>query len=526
MRDQLLQLLTYARGMWRYRWYGLILTWCVSIIGRSVVYSIPNKYQASTRVQIERQSALAPLLKGLAVDTDMLAKVAFMTRIIMGRKNLENIIDTTDLKNFAKTPAEKQQLIGNLQKGIQITLPTKRKGSGNIFAFRYSHTEAYIAKQVIENVLKTLVEGAVLDSLTDKKSAQKFIIEQIEQQEIRLVASEEKLANFKKKNVGMMPSDGQGYYSRLQQSYDGRDKLRSNLRIVNSKFELLSKQLKGEAPAFAGDSDIDKQIRVHKTELGELLLKFTEQYPDVIAKRQIIAQLQKKKSKELADRKKNPEGFNEAKNDLSLNPVYQDTKIALSAAAVEVKTIQSKLSEQNIKIRKYEALVDTIPEVEAQLTRLNRDYKVIKTQYEALLGRLESAKLSAEADKGGDNVKFKIIDPPFVPVAPASPKRAILLISVLFSGIAGGLGLMFLLYMIRPVFITTQELNTTLGLPVLGAVKIRWSSAQKAKLKFELTKFMAAAFCLIILFGIVFIFKDSGSYYLQTAVLGKTGGLS
>ncbi len=523
MRDQLLQLLTYARGMWRYRWYGLILTWCVSIIGWLVVYSIPDKYEASTRVQIVSQSALDPLLKGLAVDTDMLSKVALMTRIIMGRENLESIIDNTDLKNYAKTPAAKQGLIRSLKGGIQIGLPRKR---GTLFTFKYSHTEAYIAKQVIDNVLRTLVDGAVLDSLTDKRSAQKFILEQIEQQEVRLTVAEEKLAEFKKKNVGMMPRDGQGYYTRLQAAYEERDKLRSELRITKNKYELLDKQLKGEAPAFAGDSNIDKKIRAHTAALDELLLKFTEQYPDVIAKREIITQLQKKKARELAERENAPTDIEAQHSDLSLNPVYQDTKIALSAAAVEVKTIQSKLTEQNIKIRKYEALVDTIPEVEAQLARLNRDYTVIKTQYEALLGRLESAKLSAEADKGRDNVKFKIIDPPFVPFKPASPKRGLFLLGVFFAGIASGLGVMFLLYMLRPVFITTQELNKTLGLPVLGAVKIRWSDVQKEKLKFELTKFMAAAFCLIIIFGVVLVFKDSGSFYMQEILSGQTGGVS
>lgn len=524
MRDQLLQLLTYARGMWRYRWYGLILTWCISIIGWGVVFTMPDKYQATARVQIESKSALDPLLKGLAVDTDMLAKVNLMTRIIMGRENLESIIDNTDLKKYASNPAKKRGLIASLQKDIFIGTP-KRRGE-TLYTFAYSHTEPYIAKQVIDNILKTLIDGAVLDSFTDKKSAQKFLVEQIEQQEIRLTVAEEKLSEFKKKNVGQMPSDGQGYYSRLQASYDERDKLNSELRIAKNKHDLLDKQLKGEAPAFAGDSDIDKQIKTHTAALDELLLKFTEQYPDVMAKKQIIAQLKKKKEAQAAERIINPESDSSQQGSLSLNPVYQDTKIALSAAAVEVKTLQSKLNEQNAKIKKYESLVDTIPEVEAQLSRLNRDYTVIKSQYETLLSRLESAKLSASADKGGDNVKFKIIDPPFVPIAPSSPKRGLLMLAALGAGIAGGLGLMFLLYMLRPVFITTYELSETLGLPVLGSVKIRWSAAQKAKLKFELTKFLVVGLCLIVIFGIAFILKDSGSYYLQNVVMGNLGGLS
>jgi len=518
MRDQLLQLLTYARGMWRYRWYGLILTWCVSIVSWGFIYTLPDKYQATARVQIESKSALGPLLKGLAIDTNMLAKVNLMTRIIMGRQNLESIIEDTDLKKYASNPVAKRRLIERLQKDIKIGKPVAKGES--LYTFAYSHTEPYIAKQVIDNILKTLIDGAVLDSFTDKKTAQKFLVEQIEQQEIRLTVAEEKLSNFKKKNVGQMPSDGKGYYSRLQASYDERDSLNSELRIAQNKYELLDKQLRGEAPAFAEDSDIDKQIQAHTVALDELLLKFTEQYPDVIAKKQIIAQLQKKKETDAAQRLAKPEADSNQKGAMSLNPVYQGTKIALSAAAVEVKTLQSKLNEQNTKIKKYEALVDTIPEVEAQLARLNRDYTVIKSQYETLLARLESAKLSASADKGGDNVKFKVIDPPFVPVSPASPKRSLLMFGGLGVGAAAGLGLMFLLYMLRPVYITANELSEGLGLPMLGSVKIRWSAAQKAKLKFELTKFLFAGFCLIVIFGIALIFKESGSYYLQNVVLG------
>lgn len=518
MRDQIVQLLTYARGMWRYRWYGLVLTWVVSVVGWGYIYTVPDRFQANARVQISGQSALGPLLKGLAIDTDMLAKVSLMTRIIMGRKNLNNIIDNTDLKNLATTPKARRELISNLQKNIYIQKPSRRGGPA-IFKFSYSNTEAHIAKQVIDDILKTLIDGAVLDSITDKKKAQKFLVEQIESQEIRLTVAENKLANFKQKNVGLMPSDGQGYYAKLQSAYDNREKTRSDIRVAQNKFNLLTKQLRGEAPAFASDSDIDKQIRKQTIELEELLLKFTEQYPDVIAKRQIIAQLTKKKEADLKRNLSNDDG-NEA-SALSLNPVYQDTKIALSAAAVELKTLQSSLYEQNIKIKKFEALVDTIPEIEAQLVRLNRDYEVIKKQYEELLSRLESAKLSTSADKGGENVKFKVIDPPYVPFKPSSPQRGLLMLAVLGAGIGAGLGLMFLLYMLRPVFITTTELHNKLGLPVLGAVKIRWSFVQKQKLKLELTKFLIAAGCLLVIFGIAFMFKDSGSYYLQTVILGK-----
>ena len=63
-----------------------------------------------------------------------------------------------------------------------------------------------------------------------------------------------------------------------------------------------------------------------------------------------------------------------------------------------------------------EQAVDTIPEIEAELKRLNRDYGLNKQQYDELLKRRESARLSHEADQQSDDVKLKVIDPPRVPL--------------------------------------------------------------------------------------------------------------
>ena len=72
----------------------------------------------------------------------------------------------------------------------------------------------------------------------------------------------------------------------------------------------------------------------------------------------------------------------------------------------------------------YGRRVNSIPEIEAELSRLNRDYEVNKQQYDTLLQRLESAKISQSADQNTENVKFRIIEPPTVPVKakrPAAP---------------------------------------------------------------------------------------------------------
>ena len=79
-------------------------------------------------------------------------------------------------------------------------------------------------------------------------------------------------------------------------------------------------------------------------------------------------------------------------------------------------------------------MMNVLPEVEAELARLTRDYSSNQTQYQQLLQRLDSARLTDEADRSED-LKVKVIDPPVLPVFPASPKRGLLIVGVLMGGL-------------------------------------------------------------------------------------------
>ena len=85
--------------------------------------------------------------------------------------------------------------------------------------------------------------------------------------------------------------------------------------------------------------------------------------------------------------------------------------------------MQSQLYAQKNKINNLKSQVDRIPDVEAELSRLNRDYEVNQQKYQDLLTRLESAKLSEEASMTNDDLKYQIIEPPLVPTQPISPNR-------------------------------------------------------------------------------------------------------
>jgi hypothetical protein len=62
-------LMSEFRGAWRFRRYALATAWGVCLFGWLAVYTIPNRYEAYARVNVDTKTALRPLLEGKRSST-------------------------------------------------------------------------------------------------------------------------------------------------------------------------------------------------------------------------------------------------------------------------------------------------------------------------------------------------------------------------------------------------------------------------------------------------------------------------
>ena len=46
MEQLIAQVVTIARGMWRFRWQALAIAWLVALIGTVIVFRVPDKFEA------------------------------------------------------------------------------------------------------------------------------------------------------------------------------------------------------------------------------------------------------------------------------------------------------------------------------------------------------------------------------------------------------------------------------------------------------------------------------------------------
>jgi polysaccharide chain length determinant protein (PEP-CTERM system associated) len=398
-------------------------------------------------------------------------------------------------------------LLIELAKKIKLNTGNRgRRNAQNIYEISYRAESPQRVYQVVSVLLNTMTENLLNSSRTDTEAAQKFLDNQIKEYEERLRIAEKKLAEFKKKNIGMMPNEKGGYYSRLQTAQNNADDTQTKLRLAIQRRAELYKQLSGEKPILRSSSSSPSSqslLSKYQQQLNLMLTKYTDQHPDVISLRQQIEEL-----------KTNPENSStdsESTNSTEFNPVYQDLKIEASKADVEVEALKVELSEQKRIVENLKGLVDSIPEVEAKLAELNRDYDVTHKRYLELVDRRESARLSDMADQSSSEMTIRVIEAPVVPVLPSSPKRKLLLFAVLIFALGAGLGWCVLRYLITPTVTNSRQLRQEFEIPVFGTVSNTLTRAHLVKRSIQLTSFLSVIFLLVVLFGVVFIFREKGT---------------
>lgn len=527
MQELLVLVMNFARGMWRYRWFGLPITWVLAVAGASWVYMQANVYESFTRVNVDTQSVLKPLLRGLTVESDVMTQVNLMTQVLLSRPKLEVVARESGLNlRVGSSPTAQANMIQALSRRIIVSKGRR----DNLFTISYQDKDPNMAYAVVDALLSDFMEDALGANRTETTNAQLFLQDQIREYEQRLVKAEDRLAEFKKRNVGMMPGEEGGYYDRLQSEMGRSDKLRVSLNLARDRRNELLRQLEGTAPSFGlvgpsiqhgSDGSADPALAVYYAQLADLRLKYTDKHPDIVALQETIERLEAQLPSEQSRPATTPiEGQAPEVSPVDLNPVYQNIKIALSAADLEVASLDSELRQQRAKEKALAARVDTIPDVEAELRRLNRDYGVTKSQYEALLESLESARLSEQADESGDKIKFDVISPPFVPLKPVGPNRPLMLTAVFLAAVLAGAATTFVAFQIRPVASSSNALNVATGLPVLGVVSAALNKHDQSVSRLMNTCFLCGVLLLLIGFGAAITFEESAVVALQNFLSG------
>jgi len=526
MQELLHQVITTARGMWKFRWPALVVAWVVAAIGAVIVWRIPDQYEAAARIYVDTDSILKPLMSGLAVQPNVEQQIGMLSRTLISRPNIEKLIRMADLDLKTASKNDQEALVEKLMKGVEIrTAP----GGNNLYSLAYRDSEQDKAKRVIQSLVSIFVESGLGASRKDTDSAKTFLSEQIKTFEAKLEEAEARMKEFRLRNIERQSADGKDSATRLGEVASQLDAAKLQLREAEKARDSAKRQLaeaRGQAPGgtalpnlLAGgrqssdDSapliatpEIDGRINEQKRNLDGLLQRFTDQHPDVQNVRRLISDLEDQKKKEVAElqsRAKAAAAANVGKgvqgtpND---SLAVQELNRMLATAEVQAASIQARVDEYASRYAAIKDGLKSAPQIESEAAQLNRDYAITKKNYEDLVARRQSAVMSGELDVASGVAEFRLIDPPRVAPKPVSPNRPLLLPLVLVVSLGAGLFFAFAAAQLRPTFGDADELRQKTGLPLLGVVTMLTTDTDRRSVRMSTYRFVAASGGLVGLF--------------------------
>lgn len=485
MEELIAQVFAIARGMWRFRWVGLIVAWLVGVVGAAMAFNVPDRYQASARIYVDTQSILKPLMSGLTVQPNIDQQVAMLSRTLISRPNIEKLVRMADLDLKSESKAQQEALVDRLMRSISVA----STGRDNLYTLAYAESDKEKAKRVVQSLVSIFVESSLGASRKDTDSAKVFIDEQIKAHEAQLEAAETRLKDFRLRNLEMQLGDGKDSAGRLSDAVQALQSAKLQLKEAEQSRDAAKKQLELEKSGGVSEGampnllpeptitistpEIDARIEALRRNLDGLLQRYTDQHPDVISSRRLIAELQKQKAKETEELRKaaasQPTAQYLASN---RSPAAQELARVLATSEIQVAALKARVAEFEGRAARARELTRTSPQIEAEAAQLNRDYAVVKRNYETLVARRQSAVMSGDLDMASGVVDFRLIDPPRVSPKPVSPNRMLLLLMALGAAVGAGLAVTLAASQLRPVFDDVQQLRDRTGLPLLGVVSM------------------------------------------------------
>jgi polysaccharide chain length determinant protein (PEP-CTERM system associated) len=506
-----------VRGAWRFRWFAVSAAFVVALIGWAIVFALPDRYETVASVFVDTRTALTPALKNLTMEQDVDAQINYVRQALLARPQLEKIAkDTGVLPATVTDERERAKILGKLADRIILTVTSaanrgdEQRATGTIYSIEYVDSVPARSMKVVETLLNNFVEQTLGGKREGSENVQKFLEARIKDYEQRLSAAEDKLSAFKKQNVGLLSSQQGGYFAQLQNEVDAAKKANAELSVAISRQEELTRQLHSDVAVSAAGNptptpgthgvanggDTLSRIQETQAKLDELLLRFTDKHPDVIATQEALAELKKRRATELENVRLG-DATAVASSGAGNNPVYQSIQLELYKVGVEIAALRREAAQHENTVAELRKRLNTAPQVEEELQQLNRDYDANKAEYTALVENYQKARLSQQADNAG-SVRFEVVQPPEEPLTPVWPKRTRSLGAIWLAAIAVGAGVAYGLHLLRPVVQSVRGVGELTTFPLLGSVSVAFPSRQRFVFRRRLWRFSAATLGLFV----------------------------
>lgn len=457
----------------RRRWFLIVPPVCLTLAASVAVFLMSNKYESDATLVVVQQRISQRFVEPSSVIgiTELFQGI---TREILSRNQLIKIINEFGLYEKARkanTPPER--LAELMRKDLKVE-PMDFTANKEMISFRIAFAAAtpQLARDVTSRLASLFVEENLKRRSGQALTTARFLSDQLEAAKQRLAQQEQKVRDFKIRNLDQLPQQEQ---ANLGAVTDLRIQLQSTL----------ANQTRAHQQRVQMEALLNGHLARLQSERESLLTRYTAKHPEVVKKNAEI-----ERAAGLLSRLRTPAGSAVA---APLAPGQDDPIVAQLRSQVEANLAESdSLSREEARLKgeiaRFQNRLKLTPVREQELTDILRDYELYKKDYNDLLNKQLEAQLSATLEERQEGQQFRLVDPPSLPTIPSSPKRFKITLGALGAGLVLGALAAFLMEMRDRSFHGVDEVRNALALPFVVGIPML-STEEETKRKRMVTVF-------------------------------------
>ncbi len=458
----------------RRRWLWIVIP---LLIGPVVAYMISRKitpvFTSQAFVLVEAQKVPDTFVPSMMTD-QLETRLLTMQEEILSRTRLQTLIDQFGLYKSDRPRVSMEELVGRLKKDVKVT--TLRPDATSTLRGFYVAVNAdspRLAQKLCSQVLAMFMEENVKARSQRAEDTTEFLTGQLDDAKHKLDENDSKLAEFKTRYMGRLPTDEQNNLQMLSSLSTRLDAINEAVAQARQQKVTQSSMLAqrtgsvGNAHLPAGKvTDLEKQLSDLRAQLVTLESQYTPEHPDVVAVKSQIASLQGQLQ---AARTSPPQA--------TVQPSVQidDADTAQLRASIQAldDNIKMKRAEQarlEQEISSFQARIQLSPVVEEQFKGLTRDHESALQFYNDLLTKKTQSEMIRDLEQRREGEQFRVMDAPDLPAKPSFPDRQKFAFGGLGGGFALGAALAAMLELKERFIRTEKDVQTHLGLPVFTVI--------------------------------------------------------
>jgi polysaccharide chain length determinant protein (PEP-CTERM system associated) len=471
----------------RRRWWVILPATVIALAAAVASSKLPKRYESEATILVESQKVPERYVTDNAT-TDIREVLLLMTDAILSRTQLLQIIDEFGLYPQERKHWAPDQLAGLMRSNITVEPTEKTTDPKGLNAFRISFagSDPNSARAVTNRLTTLFIQENNADREEQSTGTTMFLADQLEAAASDLKQQEARVRDFKMTFLGELPEQQQGnlailsgLQAQLQNTMAGLARAREQqgyLQSLLSQYQDIAAAgvpVSGTAVATPAETIKAELARLQNAK-AELLGRYTAKYPDVVKINEQIKETEAVLAAATATQEKakaeTGQGSPKPANPPEENAATAQLRSQLEANRIETQNLLEEQKQIQSRIEEYQRRLNLTPVREQQLADLLRGYDLSKRNYDDLLSKKTESERATTLIRRQQGQRFRIVDPPSLPLRPSASARVKMSLGGLGAGIAVGLALAFLVEFRNHSLRDEHELRRLFAFPLLLGV--------------------------------------------------------